>query len=388
MQILPLQVGASPSSPQPLPGLFRVAPSELRFDPRRFRMMNGRLWRIVGGTSSSPTLMGVDLASVVVQDETPFQAEMDAAAGMGGLGDLTAVEVLSVQSAQANGAVAMLAAAAGQGTATPSRIISAWQTSWNTRKSAVEAAARQLGNAALADAVRARTLVVDGVWGPNTAFTTAVWISSTMPATRLADMPAWWRANGGTVAGARDRIAEAYRAASAAPAAVPEPAPVVDAPPPPPAEPAPTQAPAFAPLPLLRPQAVLRPGAPPASTSSSGGADAAGPGAGMLVLGAVAVGGLIWWMSRSKSGGRALAGLDGAPKRARRKKGPPEGLVKSSELYRLYRWREDAQDWDLEDEYDGAGAMSRAKRYEAEGGFVRLDDSNESVVYASRGSPA
>jgi hypothetical protein len=325
MQIRPLT--GEPARPvRRYPGLFSTG-EVLEFDPKRYRLMNDRLWRIVGGTNSSPTLMGIDLQDVVVQSETPFQAEMDASAGMGGLGDLSPVEILSVQAAQANAAVSLLATLASQGARTPRSTIEAWQRSWNARKGAVELAARALGSAALADAIRGRVLTVDGYWGPNTAFTTAVWISTSLPATRLADMAAWWRTNGAAVGQRRDTIAAAYRAAQAAPSAaaaeaLPEP-PVASPPPPPPQPEPPPPPPAGQPY-----DASTRTNTP--TTTGSGGAAASSSSTALLV-GVAAVAGVaaVLYMRSRKSGG-ALAELDAAPKRP-----SPALLKKAVEAMRL-----------------------------------------------------
>ena len=346
MQLRPIPDHVQLSIPEVRPGLYRDQAGYL-YDPKRFRVMNGRLWRVVGGTSASPSLMSVDLAqlseSTVVKTETPFQAAIAANGCIGSLGDFTPVENLSIRSAQANAAVAMLANLAAMGTSAPRTLIEAWQRSWNSRKAEVEAAAR-IDNARLADAIRAqRELVVDGRWGPNTAFTTAVWISTSLPgstaaspnSTSLAHMRAWWTANGAAVGARRDAIAGAYAAARAAPAA-PPPAPPTVSPTPPPPE---TSTPPVTYSPPVRNDyAPIAPGR--GSSSDGGGSDApvssGGSSTGIMVVGALVIAGGIYLISKDTGGGvrpRATS------LRAIEEDGPARPKKRRKKLMVVGRWK-------------------------------------------------
>lgn len=277
-------------------GLFRVSRDAVQYDPKRYRLMNGRLWRIVGGTNSSPTLMTIP--------------EIDALSrSLGSLGDLSPREVLSVQSQQANAAVAFLASAASTGARTPRAAVQAWQRAYNARVPQLQEAARALGQTALANAIRA--LTVDGYWGANTAFSTAVWISTSAPPSRLADVARWWSTNNAAIGGRRDAIAEAYRQAIAAPSA-PAPAPAAPSPAaPPPQPPAPPPPPAGQPYDASTPSTPSTPEPSPYSYDppSSGGAGSSG-GSSALLLGAVvvlAIGGVVLYRSKTKDSSDAPA---------------------------------------------------------------------------------
>lgn len=272
MNFAPLDTVTTGTALAPVPGrqgLFR-SPAGVFYDSRRYRVMNGRLWRVVGGTNASPTLMTVP------------EIDQLQSADLGGLGDLAPRDVLAVQSEQANAAVTLLSRLASGGAAgVLARPISDWQSSWNRRLTNLQAAARALGQPALADAMR--RLAVDGYWGPATTFTTAIWISTSAPPSRLADVPAWWRTHSAGIAQRRDAIAEAYRLAMASPTA-PAPAPSTPTPSPTPPAPAPAPAPS-APAPVVPYDATERRNA---GTSASGGTG--GSSSSMLLLAVAVVG--------------------------------------------------------------------------------------------------
>lgn len=120
---------------------------------------------------------------------------------------ISASRALDVQEAQINAAYDLLSRFAS-GPA-PTSAITAYQTAYNARRSELQEILIATPGASPAIAVQASTaLAVDGHWGPATAWTTALWLAGTpgvpLPASRAADMPAWWRTNGGAVGSARD----------------------------------------------------------------------------------------------------------------------------------------------------------------------------------------
>lgn len=235
---------------------------------------------------------------------------------MSGLGDLAPIEVLQVQSAQANAAVAFLASVASTGARTPRATIQTWQRDWNGRRESIMQALRQTGGTGgtnLANAIATQgPLVVDGYWGRNTAFTSVVMVGTSSPPTRLADVPAWWRSNGAALATRRDAISAALTAARARPADPPAPPPPA-APPPPPPEPAPPPPPADPSVPYdsaYDPETRRN----SSSTTASGG-DEGGMGGAIFAMVAIAAVGVMYAM---KKGG--LNGL-GSPSGKKSKKG-------------------------------------------------------------------
>jgi hypothetical protein len=228
---------------------------------------------------------------------------------------LTNTEKLSVISQQANGAVALLAQIAARGATTPRSLVEAWQRSWNSRKALVEQVAREMNQTAIADAVRARTLVVDGYWGLNTAWTTTIWLTAVQPPPRLYQVRTWWQVNSTAIGAERDRIAAAYAREMATPTAAPSPPPPVVPPPPPAPEPAPPPPPpAGQPYDTTTERTAPMPtsgGADPSSVSNGGSYHPPGAGGSGALLGvlALAIGGyLVYSSTRGSARSTALRG--------------------------------------------------------------------------------
>lgn len=224
---------------------------------------------------------------------------------------VTAARALDVQEEQLNAAFTLLAHLGRDGTRTPSSAISGYQSAYNARRADVQDTLRAQGitSATLAP------LVVDGAWGSNTAYTTAIWLLSAPPPSRTADMPAWWAANGVAIARRRDERLRSIRDARAAlttpppPTSTPEPAPAPSPPPPPP--PPPTSP--GPPPPPPPPAPWTSPG--PSHTESGGGTAAAGVGV-VAVLGLAAAAAFAFRNRGGAMGSHDDPGPDPATRRA------------------------------------------------------------------------
>lgn len=157
-----------------------------------------------------------------------------------GLGDVTVSRALDVKEAQIGASFNLLATLGRSGSATPAATIRSYQTGYNMRWRDLQEIISALGHQPIANSLR--ELVADGIWGSNTAYTTALWLWSTPPPSRAADVPSWWRLNGVAFTAERDRQLTMVRTERAALATrdTSAPEPTHDEPPPSPTPTTPT----------------------------------------------------------------------------------------------------------------------------------------------------
>lgn len=221
---------------------------------------------------------------------------------LAGLGTVTIQRALDVKEQQLNTAFNLLARL-GNSSATAASIRD-YQLGWNTRWRDLQEIIVALGHPTIANSLR--ELATDGVWGANTAYTTALWLSSSPAPSRQALVPAWWRTNGAAITVERDRHLRSIRDERARLAtgdtSAPEPDP----------EPTTTTPPSPMPTPTPMPSPSPTPG-PTRNGSLRTEGEAAAGGALLLGVGLVGIG-LMMKMGASKKRGR-LGGWSGRRRR-------------------------------------------------------------------------